>query len=127
MFQDQLATLLDPGLPDERLSFSFTMNKTNLAAGPLPGVPALSATCAFPTTVFSATLWTRRRSQVSPTALDPTASFGPWPGALQISQVSAAGANSPMCWGPDGALLGVFDAGSGAGNCQCLYDNFNLG
>jgi hypothetical protein len=128
-FTNVSATVLDEGTPEERLTFSFDMDKTVVPSDALTP-DNTAATCTFPGTRLEATLWTRRRNGTAfepPTGSDVgDGRFPPWPCDVEIVQTKegASSEGAPTCEDSDGHPVG--DVTSGDGDCACNYANYVL-
>lgn len=123
-FSDRPLSVLDAGKPTERLHFSFSTTKTVVPSDNLTESNR-AATCSFADTVFSATLWTRRRGGKTVSADEPTpgnVKFGDWPRDVQVEQTKKSELGQPRCEDGDGNVIA--DVQAEAGSCACEYANF---
>lgn len=117
----------------ERLVFNVTIPKPVVpAAGAFaPGGDTSAATCWFNSTVLSATLWTRVRADypagiaAAAAPVNASATFDPWPFAVDVAETQAAGGDVPDCRDWQGRALGDVSVGDGGGECSCAYSNFD--
>ncbi|KJR89119.1 uncharacterized protein SPSK_06244 [Sporothrix schenckii 1099-18] len=131
-FSSIYMTLLDTGLPSERLVFNFSMDLAYVPTSDLVDHQTSAATCYFNQTILQATLWTQRRATFPPTIANvpapteaSTSAFVPWPFAVEIAQVQQAGPAIPDCVDYHGNSLGDFSVpdGGAADVCGCWYSN----
>jgi hypothetical protein len=111
--------------PDERLSFSFEMDRTVVPSDSL--TPAnRAASCTFSDTKIEATLWLRRKDgeELDPKELKSSSNFGTWPADVEVFQSKEMEQGEPRCQDGDGNVIA--DVQAGAGDCVCGYASFEL-
>ncbi|GJC88297.1 hypothetical protein ColLi_11135 [Colletotrichum liriopes] len=130
-FTNETMTLLEGNSYNERLVFNFSLPKAVAPSGAITEDDR-AATCTFPDTAFSATLWTRRNTtttlaQSGSTTATTTAAnadgslkWGAWPGQVEIVQTKRGG---PECKDSAGNAVKI---AAGNDQCNCLYANFDL-
>lgn len=122
-FTNLTLELLDEDTPEERLLFSFPMNKTVVPDNQLSSSNR-AARCTFDDTRFEATLWTHRsEGHGSGRGKSQSSKFVAWPGDVEIVQRKVPESGSPRCVDGDGDKVGDIKSGSGA--CECRYANFD--
>lgn len=124
-FRNLTLTRHDRGQPSERLTFSFEMNKTVIAAGPVTS-NRTSARCTYSGTKFRATLWPRRKNGVeideaSGDEANDDKGYRTWPGDVEVEMIKAADGGQPECESFAGNKI---DVPAGTGLCTCQYANF---
>lgn len=125
-FKDLNATLLEPNTPNERLTFSYDMDKTVIPSDSLTPTNQ-AAQCTFRATKFEATLWTRRRDDQEidtngTSATGSSTNYAPWPANVEVSQVKTSEQGEPQCEDRDGNLIA--DVQASDGDCVCGYASF---
>ncbi|KLU88148.1 hypothetical protein MAPG_07135 [Magnaporthiopsis poae ATCC 64411] len=142
-FANISTTLVDAGLGSERFAFNFTYSKVFVPTKRLTGGAAAAppaTTCWYNRTVVEVTVWTRERpSYPTPAPVvvangpqpvpEATWDFNPWPFRFSMAQRQAPGPQTPDCRDFDGRPIGsgLSAAPETAGECACLYRNFDLG
>lgn len=153
-FANISTTLVDAGSSSERFAFNFTYSRAfvptkRLTGGGRGGAAAAAAaaaaatTCWYNSTVVEVTVWTRERASYpaagagvvvaangpQPGVAGATWDFDPWPFRFSMAQRQAAGPEVPDCRDFDGRPIGsgLSAAPETAGDCACLYQNFDLG
>lgn len=132
-FTNLTAKLSGRGTRNERLEFSFDMDKTVVPSDALTS-DNRAAECTFRGTKFETTLWTRRgdgRAVDTKTDDDDDdgggssrrSSFSPWPADVEIIQTMAAEEGEPRCEDRDGTR--ITDVQAGDGECVCGYASFD--
>lgn len=124
-FTNLTTTHLDKGSPDERLSFSFEMDRTVIPSDSLTPTNR-AAQCTFRDTKIEATLWLRRKDgqQLDPERLSSSSNFGAWPADVEVFQRKEAEQGEPRCEDRDGNMIA--DVQAGAGDCVCGYASFEM-
>ncbi|KAF4981243.1 hypothetical protein FZEAL_2931 [Fusarium zealandicum] len=114
--------LLGDETDDERLRFSFSMDKTVVPDDKLSSSNR-AARCTFKDTVFEATMWTRRNGSHDDGSGSGNGKFALWPGDVEIVQRKESESGSPECVNVDGDEIASVKSGSGT--CECRYTNFD--
>ncbi|KAK8132449.1 hypothetical protein PG999_000622 [Apiospora kogelbergensis] len=145
-FTNLSLTQLDANQFNERLTFNFSMHgaavipTTALGSGGTDNTKNgdnEAATCYYNNTLVTGTIWTRRpatfpanittpvSSGGNGSAVTSSATFEPWPYAVQVVQSTR---DAPDCRDVDGNRVGAaFHPPQGrAGDCTCSYANFDL-
>jgi hypothetical protein len=142
-FKNLAVDVVDEDEYTERFTFEFAMNKTTLTAKPISsgrnnstadgkegegetqGDEKKLANCAYPQTLFQATIWTRVPPQADAglniSMPDFGKDFGTWPGQVEVWQKTNGG---PSC--TEVGRGGKVDVEGKDGECGCLYRNFEL-
>ncbi|KAF9767070.1 hypothetical protein IL306_000402 [Fusarium sp. DS 682] len=119
-FNNLTLKVLDKDTSQERLQFSFSMNKTVVPDDKLSSSNR-AAKCTFDDTLFEATLWTqRRRGDKAP----DNSKFAVWPGDVDVVQRKTFNGGSPNCVDSEGSKVG--DVKSESGSCECRYANYDI-
>ncbi|CAG9986943.1 unnamed protein product [Clonostachys byssicola] len=126
-FSNKTATLLDQGEPTERLSFAFDTSRTIIPSEPITPTNR-AAKCTYSSTLFQATIWTRRSGGRELSDIDDLLKrkagkkFVAWPGDVQVLQMRPYKAGGPNCEDTDGNK--ITDIQGGYGDCSCEYSSF---
>ncbi|KAE8451372.1 hypothetical protein EG329_004001 [Mollisiaceae sp. DMI_Dod_QoI] len=125
LFTDLSLSLQNPGASDEHYFFQTMMQKPTKPSVQL-GSQNVASTCYFNSTTFHGYLYTKMPKSYpsnSTNTTDSSQAFSPWPYAVKVEQVAAAGEGTPTCVGPEGQSLGDFSVQDGTQLCDCLYLN----
>ncbi|KAF5017719.1 hypothetical protein F66182_10317 [Fusarium sp. NRRL 66182] len=107
---------LTPTPNNDRLQFSFSMNKTVVPDDKL-SASNRAAECVFDDTHVDATLWMNGGEGNGDR-------FADWPGDVEIVQRKTFGSGPLECVDSDGGSVGDVRATSGA--CECRYANYHV-
>lgn len=121
-FANVSLALQDAGAATERYTFNVTMQQV---VYPTTSIASdnNAATCYYNSTMLQASLYTSMKKTYSAGTSSNTSSFGAWPYAVQVEQLSLDG---PDCIDSvTGASVDVA-AGSSGEACECLYSNYDL-
>ncbi|KAG0651422.1 hypothetical protein D0Z07_2095 [Hyphodiscus hymeniophilus] len=125
VFTNASLSLMDVGTDQEHYYFQIDMQKPVVPAVALTNSNA-AGTCYFNQTTFQASLYTKLEKTypaMGTSNANTTEAFSPWPYAVKIEQVSAAGPATPTCLDTSGNSLGDFSVPDTANMCECLYLN----
>jgi hypothetical protein len=125
VFTNLTLSLLNSGQADEHYFFQTGMQKPTKPASQL-GSQNVASTCYFNQTTFQGYLYTKMAKTYpsnSTNTMGSSTPFSPWPYAVKVEQVSAAGVGTPTCLDPSGQSLGDFSVADGSQLCDCLYLN----
>ncbi|KAK5657103.1 hypothetical protein OQA88_3631 [Cercophora sp. LCS_1] len=127
-FTNTTLVRVDANQPEERFTFSFTMDKAVTPSAPLGGGNEL-ATCWFNGTRMTATIWTKLRAEYPEdikeveTPINATNLYRPWPFRVEVTHETVV---APECRDLKGRIVGG-DLRTGEGEmCRCQYENFGL-
>ncbi|CZR55040.1 uncharacterized protein PAC_04926 [Phialocephala subalpina] len=123
VFSNLSLILQKEGASDEHYFFQTMMQKPTKPSVQL-GSSNVASTCYFNSTTFQGYLYTKMpKSYPNNSTNTTTEAFTPWPYAVKVEQVAAAGVGTPTCLGPSGESLGDFSVEDGTQLCDCLYLN----
>jgi hypothetical protein len=137
-FSNASLTQHDAGTPQERYSFSLSLDKYVVPTGPIDGSSTLAA-CWFNTTTLAGNLWTRRPADggavANGTANSTAQMLADWPVwqfAFDVNQTIAGGQDVPECYqqaaaGGEGARITTgLTAQPDSDECGCYWRNYAL-
>lgn len=119
-FTNLTLNVLDKDTSQERLQFTFSMNKTVVPDDQLSSSNR-AAKCTFGDTLFEATLWTQRKRGDEAAG---NTKFAAWPGDVDVVQRKTFNGGSPNCVDSEGGQVG--DVKSESGACECRYANYDI-
>ena len=137
-FPAQPLTLLDPGQPSERYTFSLTLPK-QVAPSAAIAPNGAAATCFYNASTLTASLYTRMAPSypIAKSSGDGEGgggggpSYTEWPFAVRVEQNAEGGLEVPDCYemNGDGQVGTRITAGLVAqpanSECSCVYQNFD--
>ena len=125
IFTNASMSLMNKDTDQEHYFFQMNMQKPVIPSTALTS-SNVASTCYYNQTTFQAYLYTKMEKSYpenSTSSTNTTVPFAPWPYAVKVEQVSAAGAGTPTCLDASGNSMGDFSVSDTAELCDCLYLN----
>jgi hypothetical protein len=125
IFANASMSLMNQGTDQEHYFFQMNIQKPVIPTTALTSSNVVS-TCYFNQTTLQAYLYTKMEKSYPSNGTNDTNTtepFAPWPYAVKVEQVSAAGPRTPTCLDASGNSMGDFSVSDTADLCDCLYLN----